>query len=71
MKRKNESNLIVNWISVNERIPMSQALFLVTNIDDKWVCCGELNDDGEWCNQFSEDTIRITHWALLPEPPKV
>jgi hypothetical protein len=70
MKKKTKKGLITGaWISVKDRIPVNQSLFLVTHIDDGWVCCGELNENGEWCNQFSDDTILITHWMPLPEPP--
>lgn len=65
----------MEWISVKEKVPTNRNLVLVSNVDSKhkadhWICAGELNENGEWCNQFSDDTIIVTHWMPLPEPPK-
>ena len=66
----------MKWISVKERLPSIEDIFLVANIDSKnisdhWVCAGQINSNGEWCNQFCDsDTIKVTHWMPLPEPPK-
>lgn len=45
------------WISVKERVPQNRDIVLVTNIDaefvsEHWVCAGEINENGEWCNQI-------------------
>lgn len=64
------------WISVKNRVPKSYEVVLVCNIDSKvksnrWVCAGQINNEGYWCNQFDDsDHITVTHWMPLPEPPK-
>lgn len=66
----------MKWISVKEQLPLNREIVLVTNIDspfkdEHWVCAGEINQKGEWCNQFNyNDTIVVTHWMPLPQPPK-
>ncbi len=57
------------WIPVSERLPDRNILVTVSNCLDKWVCCGEYNDDCNWYNQFSFETIEVTHWQPLPSPP--
>ena len=68
--------IFMEWISVKERVPVNRDIVLVANVDskhksDQWVCAGQLNEQGEWSNQFvDDDTILVTHWMPLPEPPK-
>jgi len=76
MKKKTKNELITErWISVKQRVPKNRDIVLVTNNDSEfesehWVCAGEINEDGEWCNQFNtDDTIIVTHWMPLPKPP--
>ena len=63
------------WISVKERIPTNRNIVLITNIDsdttsEHWVCAGEISENGEWHNQFCpDDTVIVTHWMPLPNPP--
>lgn len=62
------------WIKVSERLPEKNVVVLVGHKTDKWICAGQINDDGEWYNQFQDNLtdceINPTHWQPLPEPPK-
>ncbi len=57
------------WISVEDRLPDRNILVMVSNYQDEWVCCGDYQDDDCWYNQFSDDTIEVTHWMKLPSAP--
>ena len=62
------------WIDVNKRKPKVNQRVLCSHSKDKWVVAGHLATDGKWYNQFqdkySDTDIIVTHWALLPKPPK-
>lgn len=54
------------WISVKDRIPEKNDRYLVyfSNIEPYYAIGFSSFYNGEW-NHF-----HITHWMLLPEPPK-
>lgn len=55
------------WISVKERLPEKRKDVLVRygngRIDIDWI-------DSTQCFVFDNLYGRVTHWMLLPEPPK-
>ena len=66
---------VPKWIPVTERLPenpenypnckLREYYFLVT-LETNAVVCREYDFD----NKRWPGTIRVTHWMLLPEPPK-
>lgn len=66
---------MIEWISVNDRLPNEKGDYLVTYHPCHWdnvseeVCVGIDNFRGKtaWAgNKYK----RVTHWAPLPEPAK-
>lgn len=63
----------MNWISVNDRLPDDCVDCLLGSATERFVTIGWRRHNG-W--EFDDDDIDfecarvITHWALLPEPPK-
>ena len=72
-KQENKKQTIVNWVSVDYRLPNPVTPVLVYS-----TCCsvcwymqiGEV-EDGKWFESGSGDDLeaRPTHWAELPNPP--
>lgn len=64
----------MDWISVKDRMPEEDATYLVYGRNGYGVVCANYNyyNDGEWltCDDLTNITRFVTHWMLLPEPPK-
>ena len=62
------------WIDATKRKPKVNQRVLCSNSKDKWVVAGHRATNGLWYNQFEDKhtdaDILVTHWALLPKPPK-
>ena len=66
------------WISVGERMPISEEYVLcwyAAENGKKWHTVGKLQDqNGTWeLDVYLDDPdsdFTVTHWMLLPEPPK-
>lgn len=50
------------WISVNDRLPEKHVGVLVYN--------GSIHEDFICSSGYFYDTLDVTHWMPLPEPPK-
>lgn len=65
----------MKWISVEDRLPEDlQKVDLLINKERRLVDCTYL-DNVFWYHGFpskywTEITNNVTHWMLLPEPPK-
>lgn len=59
-----------NWINVNERLPDDDGRYLA--------CCGSVfiayytKSNKKWKREYSTSGLeqQVTHWMMLPEPPK-
>ena len=59
---------VPRWISVEERLPENDDAVLIM---DNGIGMGYYNIySDEWTDCETADTIRVTHWMPLPEPPK-
>jgi hypothetical protein len=59
------------WISVDDELPDHYLLVLASNINDGWVVGAEYDTNKRlWFNQFTSESIIVTHWANMPSPPK-
>jgi hypothetical protein len=64
------------WISVNERLPVSQELVIVSVCDTtgdtefSYTSFGWLTSCKEYWIVDGEENGYVTHWMQLPEPPK-
>lgn len=55
------------WISVTERLPEVKEIVQITD----GINVGHGYLDGTWYSPFCDiDVEHISHWMLLPEPPK-
>ena len=64
----------MEWISVKDRLPPYLRKCLVTN-GDYVLTAWSKDEDPAWCGityDTSEDVwiADVTHWMLLPDPPK-
>lgn len=62
------------WISVDERLPTSGALVLVSSMDKitkkhGWFYLASYDKERKWWSGASFG--RVTHWMPLPEAPKM
>lgn len=59
----------MQWISVKDRLPERQQRVIIGNAVSKTVCEAIYS-----CNTFRlgllDQTLYVTHWMPLPEPPK-
>ena len=68
--------LVPKWISVNERLPVSQELVIVSICDTtgdtkfSYTSFGWLTSCKEYWIVDGEENGCVTHWMKLPEPPK-
>ena len=68
--------LVPKWISVNERLPVSQELVIVSVCDTtgdtefSYTSFGWLTSCKEYWIVDGEENGYVTHWMKLPEPPK-
>jgi hypothetical protein len=57
------------WISVKERLPEPTPMVLAMCTDGYelayYGCYGD-----KWTNTLGTETLNVTHWHPLPEPPK-
>lgn len=63
---------VPQWISVKDRLPCCGNPVLVGNLSWRWVSIAQYHgviNRWELLSQVNPD-IGITHWMLLPEPPK-
>lgn len=66
--------IVPQWISVDDRLPEKNGRYLTTVCNYK----GEVNvfdlwyDNTDWLIDEGDDSYEyeVTHWMLLPEPPK-
>jgi hypothetical protein len=57
------------WISVEDRLPEEGQSVLIHYVDG-WTPVGHLLN-GRWYQSGGETSwLSVTHWMLLPEPPK-
>lgn len=62
-----------NWIKRSERNPKERGAYLVykAGIDDISICNFGTSKGWENGRNLGIDNIyRVTHWMLIPEPPK-
>ena len=61
-----------DWISVDERLPKSQGLYLAckTYDDGDRLVTVAMYNRNFYSNGFDWTINNITHWKPLPEPPK-
>lgn len=57
------------WISVEDELPSIGEPVLVFD-DASDMMFGFMSSDGYWLETGSELPCNVTHWMLLPEPPK-
>ena len=68
--------LVPKWISVNERLPVSQELVIVSVCDTtgdtefSYTSFGWLTSEKEYWIVDGEENGYVTHWMKLPEPSK-
>ena len=66
---KNHAVVTYKWVSVKDRLPKDNGVFLVlyenSNIVDK-----NFYADEPWRFTLQTSYGRVTHWMPLPEPPK-
>ena len=68
--------LVPKWISVNERLPVSHELVIVSVCDTtgdtgfSYTSFGWLTSEKEYWIVDGEENGYVTHWMKLPEPPK-
>lgn len=62
----------MDWISVNDRLPEDDATYLVYGRNGYGIVFALYYGDGEWLtwDDLTNITRFVTHWMLLPEPPK-
>jgi hypothetical protein len=77
-KLKLKVNTMSKWISVNDRLPNSFGWFLVIDEylpskEKQTMGFYECSDSLMWLpidGRADSDSMKITHWMPLPEPPK-
>lgn len=58
------------WISVKERLPESTPMVLAICSDGyELAYYGNYGKD-QWTNTLGTENLNVTHWMLLPTPPK-
>lgn len=68
--------LVPKWISVNERLPVSHELVIVSVCDTtgdtefSYTSFGWLTSEKEYWIVDGEENGYVTHWMKLPEMPK-
>ncbi len=75
----------MEWISVEDRLPEEEDVFFVMIHDGSdfvatpgvswWSPDGVFIETGEECGPYWEieddyESYKVTHWMLIPEPPK-
>lgn len=62
------------WISVKDRLPEKYTDVLCYDTYGECIIAHQITD--KWCDNMWSDSneenyeIEVTHWMLLPEPPK-
>lgn len=58
------------WISVKDRLPESTPMVLAMCSDGyELAYYGNYGKD-QWTNTLGTENLNVTHWMLLPTPPK-
>lgn len=71
-----KEHLIYNWIKCSEKMPENGKSVLVVIKEDGYtdICVGETYGEGNWMISgefwYEKSDPAITHWMLLPKPPK-
>ena len=66
------------WIAVEERLPETDVTVVAYQVrpdlsepdDDELVLAFHERSTSEWVRDHDLETIRVSHWRPLPEPPK-
>ena len=65
---------MTKWISVEDRLPErgTEALVYYQGRMGKYIACGTYENkcNPGWSEFQSGRSIYVTHWMLLPDPPK-
>jgi len=73
----------MEWISVKERLPEGMERVICFNLDVALLCCGvafwngskflfdaTLLSNHSVFEKAADKPVKVTHWMILPEPPK-
>ena len=61
----------IQWVSVYDRVPDTTRIVLVAYGGGTIVAVGRMRlHDRVWFLVYGGDSVEVTHWAELPEPPE-
>lgn len=61
-----------NWISVNDRLPENEQIILIYSnfwIEKTRICTSQFIDGRFLTYPSFQETVNVTHWQPLPNPP--
>jgi basic membrane lipoprotein Med (substrate-binding protein (PBP1-ABC) superfamily) len=66
---------LMRWIACSERLPEMDRMVLWWSVKDGFYAAMYTHNDGSWSNAVPtvcpENLSEYSHWAVLPDPPKV
>ena len=57
------------WININKETPEDDERCLV-HLSNGHICIGFYTSETFWSTGYYVNTLEVTHWMPLPEPPK-
>lgn len=58
-----------DWISVKDELPEIEDNYLVCLVNGH-ICVGFYISETFWSAGYYSNSLEVTHWMSLPEPPK-
>lgn len=58
-----------DWININKETPEEQEHYLVHLLNGH-ICIGHWAGETFWSTGYYSNSLEVTHWMPLPEPPE-